>query len=210
MPYPALRASPRLVLRDFIDEDWADAHALRSDPDVARFMDHAPETLEQSRVRLTGVIFHDRKRSRVAYNLAVVHRAQGRVIGWIGIGPSSRYPGEGELGFGYMPHRAYWGQGYATEAVRTIVDFGFGALGGRRVSAWCYEENRASARVLAKAGLRFERRYRGAEPESGRPAECLEYALRREEWHTAARAVTARERDDQPAVADRRGDQHKT
>jgi hypothetical protein len=65
LPYPALRASPRLVLRDFIDEDWADAHALRSDPDVARFMDHAPETLEQSRVRLTGVIFHDRKRSHV-------------------------------------------------------------------------------------------------------------------------------------------------
>ena len=108
--------TPRLVLRDFINEDRGDVHALRSDPEVARFMDHAPETPEQSRDWLTGVISHNRERPRVAYNLAVVHRAEGRVIGWIGIGPSSRHPGEGEFGFGYMLNRGHWGRGYATEA----------------------------------------------------------------------------------------------
>ena len=40
--------TPRLVLRDFIDEDRPDVHALRSDPEVARFMDYAPESPEQS------------------------------------------------------------------------------------------------------------------------------------------------------------------
>ena len=184
--------TPRLVLRDFVDEDRDDVHALRSDLEVARFMDHEPEDTEQSRAWLTAVISHSRERPRVAYNLAVVHRAEGRVIGWIGIGPSSRYPGEGEFGFGYMLRRGYWGQGYATEAVSAIVDFAFGALAARRVSAWCYAENRASARVLAKAGLRFERRYQGTEPKSGQAATCLEYALRREEWHAASRAVTAK------------------
>ncbi len=38
--------TPRLVLRDFVDEDRADVHALRSDPEVARFMDYAPESPE--------------------------------------------------------------------------------------------------------------------------------------------------------------------
>ncbi len=150
-------------------------------------MDHEPESPEQSLAWLTGVISHNRKSPRVAYNLAVVHRAEGRMIGWIGIGPSSRYPGAGEFGFGYMLHRGYWGRGYATEAVSAIVDFAFRALAARRVSAWCYVENRASARVLAKAGLRFERRYRGTEPKSGQAAWCLEYALRQEEWHAASR-----------------------
>ncbi len=173
--------TPRLVLRDFREEDLADVCALRSEAEVARFMDFAPETGDQSRTWLREVIFHNRQRPRRAYNLAITHGAEERVIGWIGIGRSDRYPNEGELGLGYMLHPAHWGRGYATEAIRAILDFGFGVLGGQRASAWCYAENHASARVLERAGLRFARRYRDTEPKSGQPAECLEYAIRVEE-----------------------------
>ena len=38
--------TPRLLLRDFRDEDRPDVHALRSDPEVARLMDYAPESPE--------------------------------------------------------------------------------------------------------------------------------------------------------------------
>ena len=176
--------SRRLVLRDFVEEDWADIHALRSDSAVARFMDFNPETPAQSREWLTRVIFHNWEQPRLAYNLAIVRRADDRVIGWIGIGRSSRHPQAGELGFGYMLHRAAWGQGYATEAVQAVVDFGFRALGGQRISAWCCAANGASARVLEKAGLRFVRRYQDTEPKSGQLVDCLEYALRIDEWRT--------------------------
>ena len=186
-PLPIM--SRRLVLRDFIVEDWADVHALRADSAVARFMDFNPETPEQSREWLARVIVHNRERPRLAYNLAIVRRADDRVIGWIGIGPSSRHPQVGELGFGSMLHRAAWGQGYAPEAVQAIVDFGFRTLGGQRLSAWCYVANGASARVLEKAGLRFVRRYQDTEPKSGQLIDCLEYALRIDEW----RARTAQE-----------------
>ncbi len=152
-------------------------------------MDFSPETPEQSREWLARVIFHNRARPRLAYNLAIVRRVDDHLIGWIGIGPSSRYPQAGELGLGYMLHRAAWGQGYATEAVQAIVDFGFRALGGQRISAWCYAANGASARVLEKAGLRFARRYQDTEPKSGQLVACLEYALRIDEWSTR----TARE-----------------
>jgi RimJ/RimL family protein N-acetyltransferase len=176
----------RLLIRDFDEVDLPDVHAMRCDPEVARFMDFAPETLDESRAWLEGVIFHNRKVPRAAYNLAIVHREDGRVIGWIGIGDSERYPTKGELGFGYMLNRAYWGQGYATEAARAIVSFGFTALGGRRISAWCYADNQASARVLEKAGLRFERRFSTIETKSGRAVECLEYALSADAWHDGA------------------------
>jgi [ribosomal protein S5]-alanine N-acetyltransferase len=177
--------TPRLLIRDFDAVDLPEVHALRSDPEVARFMDFAPETLEESRGWLTEVIFHNRQRPRRAYNLAIVHTGEDRAIGWIGIGRSGRHPAEGELGFGYMLHRAYWGRGLATEATRAILAFGFGRLGGTRASAWCYAENRASARVLEKAGLRFVRRYRDVEPKSGQLAECLEWAVRADEWCAA-------------------------
>jgi RimJ/RimL family protein N-acetyltransferase len=176
----------RLLIRDFDGADLPDVHAMRSDPEVARFMDFAPESLDGSRMWLEDVIFHNRKVPRVAYNLAIVHREDARVIGWIGIGDSERYPAKGELGFGYMLNRTYWGQGYATEATRTIVDFGFAALGGQRISAWCYVDNQASARVLEKAGLRFERRFSATESKSGQTVMCLEYAARADAWRSGA------------------------
>src|SRR5919107_2612214 len=117
--------APRLIIRDFRVDDLPDIHALRSEPEVARFMGFLPESPEQSRAWLEAVIFHNPQRPREAYNFAIVHRGEGRAIGWIGIGRSGRYPGAGELGFGYMLHRAYWGQGYMPEAVHAILGFGF-------------------------------------------------------------------------------------
>jgi ribosomal-protein-alanine N-acetyltransferase len=170
----------RLVLRDFVEGDLADVHAFRGDPEVARFMDFGPETLEQSRAWLDDAIHHNRLRPRRAYNLAIVRRADARVIGSIGFGESSRYPpGTGQFGVGYALARDAWGQGYATEALRAAIDHCFDALGARRVSAWCWAENVASVRVMEKAGMRFERRSERIEPKSGRATECLDYGVRR-------------------------------
>lgn len=172
----------RLLLRDFVADDLGDVHAFRSDPEVARFMDFRPESVDETRTWLTEAIFHNAQQPRHAYNLAIMHQDERRVIGWIGIGHSERYSSPKELGFGYALHHGYWGQGYATEAADAIVDFGFDTLGGTRISAWCWQENWASARVLEKAGLRFERHFEQVEPKSGKILPCREYATRREEW----------------------------
>src|SRR5688500_15768409 len=138
----------RLVLRDFIEGDWSDACAYRSDPEVARFMfAFEAEGPEQTRVWLDRVIAQARGQQPTRRTLAIVLQSEGRVIGQIGIGPSADdFPAEGEIGIGYMLHRACWGQGYASEAARAIVELGFEVMGARQVSAWCFEGNRASAR----------------------------------------------------------------
>ena len=178
--------SSRLLLRDFRAADLADVHAMRSDPEAARYMlDFAPESLERAQDWLGEVIHYNRRRPREAYNLAIVHREDQRVIGWIGIGRSERYPTEGELGFGYLLNRAYWGQGYATEAVRAILAFGFTTLGGRRSSAYCIAENRASARVLQKAGLRFVRTFEQTDHRHDSSVTCDEYAIDIAEWRAS-------------------------
>ena len=184
MPEPAeLRIpTPRLNLRDFVTEDLDAVHAFRSDPEVARYSEPLLENEGQTATWLDEVIIHNRQRPRSAYNLAITLKDTGQVMGWIGIGDSDRYPSKGELSFGYALNRAYWRKGYATEAASAIVDFGFSALGGTRVSAWCWEENVASARVLEKAGLRFVQRLEETDSASGTAIQGREYALRREEW----------------------------
>jgi RimJ/RimL family protein N-acetyltransferase len=175
----------RLLLRDFGEDDLADVCAFRSDPEVARSMlTHEPERAEQTQAWLRDLIAHSRRDPREAYSLAIVRRAEGRVIGQIGIGagPSADYPAPGEIGVGYMLRRDCWGRGYATEAARAIVDFGFAFLQAQQVSAWCFAANRASARVLEKAGLRLELREAGTEPKRGELVESLKYTIHRHEW----------------------------
>jgi RimJ/RimL family protein N-acetyltransferase len=62
-----------------------------------------------------------------------------------------------ETGIGYILHRPFWGQGYATEAAADCRDYAFTKLGKIRVTATVRPENLPSRRVLERVGLRFER-----------------------------------------------------
>ena len=85
----------------------------------------------------------------------------------------------GEVNYYIAPqHR---GQGFASEALMTIVRFGFGELRLTRIQGRCTPENIASQRVLEKAGLHFERKIPGAT--EGSPEENL-YAITREHFQT--------------------------
>jgi [ribosomal protein S5]-alanine N-acetyltransferase len=179
---PIRLTTERLILRDFVAADEPDVHAYRSDPEVARFMlSHQPARPEQTRAWLQQAI-EERRCPRTHYTLAIVLRADDRVVGQISIGPGEDYPAPGELGVGYMLARPAWGGGYATEAARAIVDFGFRALGARQVSAWCSAANPASARVLEKSGMGLELREEGTWPKTGEPTVSLRYTLLREAW----------------------------
>lgn len=60
----------------------------------------------------------------------------------------------GELG--YWLGKPYWGRGYMTEAVKLMLTFGFEELGLERIFGRCFSRNTASARVMTKAGLKYE------------------------------------------------------
>ena len=80
----------------------------------------------------------------------------------------------------------YWGAGYATEAARALVNFGFQDLGLSRISSWCVAANAASARVLERLGFRQEGRLRRNECFKGRWWDTLLFALLRDEWEKLA------------------------
>jgi RimJ/RimL family protein N-acetyltransferase len=113
--------------------------------------------------------------------LAVTLRADGRQIGGIGmrIEPQHRHA---ELG--YWLGVAYWGQGYATEAAREMLRYGFEELGLHRIFATHFKHNAASGRILKKVGMQYEGSQREHLLKWGEFADSEMYGILRREWET--------------------------
>jgi RimJ/RimL family protein N-acetyltransferase len=77
-----------------------------------------------------------------------------RLIGSIELEVVSFEHRRGEIG--YVLAREWWGLGYASEATRRLLAFGFDQLGLHKISATCDPENRASVAVLMKNGMHQE------------------------------------------------------
>ena len=86
----------------------------------------------------------------------------------------------GEIGFSFDP--ASQGRGYATEAARALIDFGFGGMGFHRVIGRLEARNTASARVLEKLGMRREAHLVENEWVKGEWQSELVYAMLEHEW----------------------------
>jgi ribosomal-protein-alanine N-acetyltransferase len=76
-------------------------------------------------------------------------------MGFCGFRPFFEPP-ELQLLYGFLP--AYWSQGFATEAARAMIEFGFQELGFDRIVASVDAPNIPSLRVLERAGMSFDRR----------------------------------------------------
>jgi RimJ/RimL family protein N-acetyltransferase len=165
--------TPRLTLRDFSAEDLAAVHLYSTHPEVVRFMFWGPRTEDESRAFLDKVIRAQRAAPRVAYALAIERTHDRALVGACDLTLVRR--GEGDLG--YLLGRDAWGQGYATEACRALVAFGFDTLRLRRVYATCDVKNVASQRVMQRLGMLREREIRRHEHAKGRYWDSYEYAI---------------------------------
>jgi len=85
--------------------------------------------------------------------LAATLRSDGRQIGGIGLRIDEQHQ-HAELG--YWLGAPYWGQGYATEAAREMLRYGFEDLKLHRIFASHFKHNPASGRILVKLGMRHE------------------------------------------------------
>lgn len=181
LPRPLI--TDRLLLREFTEADWPAVYAYASDPAVTRYMFFPPRTEADSRAYIAQVLTARDERPRQTYELAVMLRDGGRLIGACDLTGE----GEGIADIGYSLARDVWGLGYATEIVRALVAAGFGPLGLRRIIAAVAPENRASARVLEKAGFRHVAVARRVRFAKGRWWDMDQFALDREEWSSTAR-----------------------
>ena len=123
------------------------------------------------------------KLCHVSSTAALGKKQSGELIGNCGIRGSDENTFAGQLGYEVAPD--YWGKGYATEAARAVLDFGFTKLKLERISAECVLENQRSCRVLEKLGMQQEGHLRHNEWMKGRWWDTLVYGVLRQEWEVA-------------------------
>ncbi len=151
-------ATERLVLRDFTMEDTPAVHRYGSDPDVVRYMPWGPNTWKDTEEFLQRKLDDQRADPRGYFDLAVTLASSGELIGACGLTIISTQRLQAAIGYAYR--RDVWGNGYATEAAKALVAFGFDELGMHRIFTYCDVDNIASARVLEKTGMQREGRVR--------------------------------------------------
>lgn len=83
----------------------------------------------------------------------------------------------------YKFHKDYWGKGYATEALCSILKFGFQELRLHRIEAGCAVENIGSIKVLEKAGMQKEGRKRKVLPLKAGWSDNYEFAILEEDFN---------------------------
>ena len=144
----------RLLLREFEERDWEAVLAYQSDPLYLRYYAWTQRTEADVREFVGWFLKQQLERPRIKFQLALVLKAEGRLIGNCGVRVKDTNLRGGDIG--YELDSRYWGHGYATEAAQEIVRFGFEELGLQRIWAECVAENIGSARVLEKVGMRQE------------------------------------------------------
>ena len=170
----------RLTLRDFVKDDWQRVLEYQSDPLYLRYNHWIERTPEAVQDFLGWFLDQQVQVPRIKYQLAVVLKSNNQLIGNCGV--RIEKPNALEANIGYELDPKHWMHGYATEAARAIVDFGFQHFGVHRIWADCVADNVWSAHVLEKLSMRFEGRLREKEYFKGRYWDELIYAILEEEW----------------------------
>jgi len=150
----AVLRTARLLLRPFIADDAGALHLLAGDRSVANTMISIPHPYSlataKSWIAAQAQSFGDGS----AVHFAVVHAEHDELIGCAGLRDIDREHNQAELNFWIgVP---WWGAGFATEAAREIVSFGFRDLGLNRVYAYHMARNPQSGQVLQKIGMQQE------------------------------------------------------
>ncbi|HLV99019.1 MAG TPA: GNAT family protein [Ktedonobacterales bacterium] len=175
-----IRVTSRLVLREFVAEDWPTVLAYQSEPAYLRYYEWTERTAEEAQAFVQRQIDQQHGEQRYRYQLAIALPETGELIGNCGL--RLEHPGafEGDIGYELAPQ--HWGNGYATEAARSMLALGFEELRLHRIWAWCIAENVGSAHVLEKIGMRREGQHRDKEWFKGRWWDTYTYAILAHEW----------------------------
>lgn len=141
----------RLILRPWCDDDLPTFAALNSDPDVMRFF---AEPLSRQQSDAYAELLQQRI-GELGWGLwAVEVREHVPFIGFVGLStPAFEAHFTPCIEVGWRLAKAYWGRGYATEAARAALAYGFGNLSLREIVSYTSTENWRSRAVMERLGM---------------------------------------------------------
>ncbi|WLI90227.1 GNAT family N-acetyltransferase [Massilia sp. R2A-15] len=149
--------TPNLYLRRFTLDDAQAYLPLVSMPEVLRYIGEPAQTsVEGARQILLNYPMRHYEVHGFG-RMACVEKSSGRLVGFSGL-KFVEHLQEVDIGYRFLPE--CWGKGYATESARALLQDGVRTHRLERIVGLVMPENLASARVLSKLGLSFERTIR--------------------------------------------------
>jgi ribosomal-protein-alanine N-acetyltransferase len=165
----------RLVLRGFTEADIPELVPLIGIREVAQNTLRIPHPYEERHARE----FFGMAPKPNELRLAITRRSNNQLCGGIGLHPDNDHR-RAELG--YWLGVPFWGNGYAAEAARSVVEYGFTHFGLNRIFASHFQGNPASGNVLRKIGMKHEGCLRQHLLKWDRFIDLEMYAILREDW----------------------------
>lgn len=153
--------TPRLLLRPFELSDAEGMFEMDSNPAVHKYLWQSPtQTIDETK----KIIIHIQKQYKENNigRFATILKETNEFIGWTGIKYINDHIENGNTNFydyGYRLNEKFWNKGYATEASKIWLDYGFNEMKIDEINAYTHAENGASNHVLQKVGFMFMEDY---------------------------------------------------
>jgi RimJ/RimL family protein N-acetyltransferase len=189
--------TPRLVLRPFVASDAPRVRELAGDHRVAAFTLRIPHPYPEGAAE-AFIASHAAAADKGNYHFAITlagTRTPGRefdlgdtghLVGTVALTTVGN-PEDASAELGYWIGVPYWNKGFATEAARALLAFGFRARGFHRIAAMHFAENTASGRVMQKLGMLREGVLRHAAYKEDQWRDLVVYSLLENEWNAQNR-----------------------
>jgi ribosomal-protein-alanine N-acetyltransferase len=178
----------RLVLRPWRADDREPFAALNADP---RVMEHFPETLTREASDAMVDRMEGAWREHGFCFAAMERTSDGVFVGMAGLARVPfRAPFTPAVEIGWRLAQAHWGMGYASEAARAWLEYGFAVFGLAEIVSFTTTTNLRSQAVMQRIGMQRDasRDFEHPSLEPGHPLRSqVLYALGREAWAVAGR-----------------------
>jgi len=151
----------RLLLRPL---ELADADAMfimDKNPLVHKYLWKKPAKDISEVINVIEYVQRQYKANNIG-RFATILKETGEFIGWTGIKFVNDHVENGKTNFfdyGYRLNEPFWNKGYASEATKFWLPYGFNEMKIQEMNAYTHAENAASNRVLSKCGMQFMQDY---------------------------------------------------
>lgn len=151
-PFP-IRTTERLLLRKFETTDDKEIFFLRSNPDVMKYIKREPEKhIDEARAFIKKITTGIDKQEWISW--AITEKGNPQLIGTICIWNFSKENNSGEIGYDMVP--THQRKGFMSEALKSVVEYGFKTLELNYLSAYTDKRNLASKHLLLKHHFRHD------------------------------------------------------
>ena len=145
--------SERLYLKEFTNNDVDNLFRLNGNADVMKYI-RPPETDIDVIKKLIKKIINYYSDNPGLGVWAGYEKLSNEFIGFFEL---AHLDTTDEIEVGYRLFKEYWGQGYATEMTKVLIDYGFNKMGLKQVARITHPENSASRNVIKKSDLRYKK-----------------------------------------------------